>query len=125
MLLIATSGLLYVVYEPFREAVRPIHNCLLHELTGFLCPACGGTRAMMHLLRGELVTALRYNSLIVVLLPIFSYTLVGLIRIVSDRNRSLADIQFHPFWAWGLLAAVIIFFIARNLPYLNYLGYPW
>ena len=125
MILVAAGGFFFVVCEPFREMIRPTHHCLLHETTGLLCPACGGTRAMMYLLRCDLLMAIRYNPLMVALLPVFLYALTRLTKIVLARNRSLAQIQLSPFWAWSLLALVIIFLIARNIPYFNYLWYPW
>jgi len=113
----------YIAAEGFRSLFS---YCILHETTGLLCPACGGTRAMSKLLSGNLVMALRYHPLVVVLLPLFFYALTLLARVVMDRNRSLAQmIQVKPFWIWSIFVLVILFFLARNMPFLNYLGYPW
>ena len=43
--------------------------CLFLSLTGLQCPGCGSTRALIHLLHGELRAAWRMNALFVLLLP--------------------------------------------------------
>ena len=35
--------------------------CLFHELTGFYCPGCGGTRAVLALLAGHPVLSFLYH----------------------------------------------------------------
>lgn len=41
-------------------------GCLTVRLFGFYCPACGGTRATLSLLRGELLRSLAYNPAVFV-----------------------------------------------------------
>ena len=43
-------------------------QCSFYKLTGFLCPGCGNTRAVIELLSFHFLTALRYNALIPVLI---------------------------------------------------------
>ena len=38
--------------------------CLFHELTGFYCPGCGGTRAVLALLAGHPVLSFLYHPLV-------------------------------------------------------------
>ncbi len=49
----------------FRQVIFNITQhfpeCWFYEATGWLCPACGNTRSVKALLRGELITSLRYN----------------------------------------------------------------
>lgn len=42
----------------------PTPPCIWHELSGFPCPCCGGTRAARHLLAGRLNAALATNPLV-------------------------------------------------------------
>jgi len=39
-------------------------GCMLYRLTGFYCPACGGTRAFVAFLRGEFVKSFYYHSIV-------------------------------------------------------------
>lgn len=38
--------------------------CLFHELTGFYCPGCGGTRALKALLTGHPLLSILYHPLV-------------------------------------------------------------
>ncbi len=51
--------------------------CPVFAVTGIKCPGCGITRSIIHLVRGDFVTALNYNCVIVLLIPFF---LAGYIR---------------------------------------------
>ena len=111
----------YVASPAFRDMVQP-HQCLFSEATGLLCPACGGTRAIIHLLDGQLILALKSNLLAVLILPVIAYGTFTASRLVFDRNFGPSDIKIAPFWLWSLLAALLIFWIIRNLPHFSFLG---
>ncbi|WP_298483655.1 DUF2752 domain-containing protein [uncultured Ruminococcus sp.] len=42
-------------------------DCTFHQLTGYLCPACGNTRAVLELLHGHILRSLGYNPMILTL----------------------------------------------------------
>lgn len=59
--------------------------CMFHEVTGLYCPGCGGTRACMYLLHGNILRSLQYHPLVpyvafVVLLEVGSYLLSRLLH---------------------------------------------
>jgi len=43
-------------------------ECMLHKYTGFYCPGCGSTRAVIALLHGDILLSLRQNPMIVTLI---------------------------------------------------------
>src|SRR5437868_4607634 len=52
-------------FDPTGSAGRFFPKCYLHEWTGLHCPGCGATRALHHLAHGRILTALRFNPLVI------------------------------------------------------------
>ena len=59
--LAAASGAALVPFAPLFARLAP--GCVFHALTGVPCPACGTTRAVLALARGDLFAALSWNPL--------------------------------------------------------------
>lgn len=87
-------------------------SCPFHRLTGFYCPACGNTRSVRALLQGDILSALRYNivPLILVILGILLYGELG--TALFGTRKYLLPRQ-GLFWiVFGSLMAV--YFVGRN-----------
>src|SRR5688572_19781218 len=102
---VATAGWLYF-FAPTEHAFYP--RCVFHTLTGLACPGCGSLRAVHSLLHREVVTAFRFNPLLLTVLPVAA--------IASVVRRFLGLKPANPFWIWLLLAVIVGFSILRNLP---------
>ncbi len=89
-------------------------QCWLHKFTGLDCPGCGSLRALHQLTHGHLVTAFRFNPLLVLLLPVAVWMAVCELT-WQATGKKLPGITMRP-WSWWLLLVVIILFgIGRNL----------
>jgi hypothetical protein len=63
--------------------------CVFKNLLGIECPGCGMTRAFSRILRGDLIAAVSYNSLVVIVFPIFCLVLLrDILFIFSELNKS-------------------------------------
>lgn len=91
--------------------------CAFHAITGYLCPTCGGLRAMHALLHGRLAEAWSYNALVVLLVPWAAYglLLVTLTALFGDRTWP-GRWLYHPVIFVILASVALIFGILRNLP---------
>ena len=103
------AGWMLWAAEPKGQLFYP--RCQFHALTGLQCPGCGATRSLHHLLHGDLVAALRSNALL----------LLGLFPLLAFAGWKSCQGQpvLHRFtgrWAYGALAAMLVFFVVRNLP---------
>ena len=47
--------------------------CVIKTITGYYCPGCGVTRAIVSLFNGQLYQAFRYNSIIFIDIPIILF----------------------------------------------------
>ncbi|MGI6008287.1 MAG: DUF2752 domain-containing protein [Ruminococcus sp.] len=41
-----------------------MHPCFFYQYTGLYCPGCGGTRAVLELMRGHFLTSLWYHPIV-------------------------------------------------------------
>ena len=112
---LATSGaVLLRLFDPAHSLVFP--PCPLHYFTGLYCPGCGSLRAMHALLHGDLRQALAMNALTAILLPFVGYGLLSEIY-RHLRGRPIVGTRLPANWIWALFAVIVLFGIARNLPF--------
>ena len=91
--------------------------CPFHELTGLLCPLCGGTRAAFRLLEGDLAGSLGLNLLLLPLGAVVAYVALTNVAALSGR------LQAPPVWLPKAIAVVLVAFtVVRNLPGGEFLG---
>ena len=112
-------GALLVLYPRASWVLPP---CLFHELTGLHCTGCGSTRSAYALLTGDLGGAWVQNPLFLLVLPWLGYgTVRGAVRLLlPGRDLPSANVPGKLYWVFA--AAVIAFSIARNLPFVHFLG---
>jgi len=100
-------------FDPSQYRFFP--RCTFHTLTGLDCPGCGGQRAVHQLLHGEFLAAFSANALLVLLTPVGLWLLLRLL-LKRYANVVLPAVFLNRTCLWVLIAAVVLFGIARNLP---------
>lgn len=81
-------------------------KCPIHQVTGLLCPGCGGQRAVAALFRGDIASALKFNTLMFTI-PLF----VGLGWLAERKKSKSLRLLTIGFAA----AATLIFTVLRNI----------
>ena len=80
------------------------YRCPFQALTGFPCPGCNFTTALIFLLKGDIVTSLWYHAMVIPTLLLCIITLFLWYRKRTDRIKRL--------WlAWGI--AMLVYNIVR------------
>lgn len=88
--------------------------CLFYKLTGFQCPGCGVSRMCLSLLRLDFAGAWRYNSAILLLLPLGIGLAIRVgVRYVKSGSRVLTKEENAV--VWFMAAVLLVFGVARNL----------
>lgn len=91
-------------------------TCPMLRITGLRCPLCGGTHAVLALVRGELWKAVRYNPLVTAAVLPCLWMYLRLIFSCLAREY----IPFRPRFGKAALivmaAMVLIFTVVRNTP---------
>jgi hypothetical protein len=113
---VAASALAALAWIASVDPNEPGHypTCPFLAVTGWFCPGCGSLRALHALAHGDLRDAVARNPLTVLALPVLLVWWAGwLVRTVRGRGRRWVA----PAWTlWALLAVVLAFTVARNLP---------
>jgi hypothetical protein len=102
--------LLYFFVEP-KNGILP--KCIFHEITGLYCPGCGVQRSLHALLHGHILTAMNYNLLFILLLPLIIFFIFNFIR---DKKYSQSSFIYRSGFSLTLAVIVICFWIFRNIP---------
>lgn len=106
--LVVAAGAVLFFFDPTQYRFYP--TCIFHRTTGLLCPGCGSLRALYQLLHGHLITAFRFNPLLVVALA----ALAAIGGVYQVRKQTLQ--RFKPRWLWALGIVCLVVSIWRNLP---------
>lgn len=102
--------LLYFFVEP-KNGNLP--KCFFHELTGLYCPGCGAQRSFHALLNGYIITAIDYNLLFILLLPLIIYFIFVF---TWGKEHPANSFIYKPVFSFTLLILVFSFWILRNIP---------
>jgi hypothetical protein len=92
-----------ILYRFDPETVHFFPRCVFHELTGLQCPGCGTTRALHHLLHGDLAGALHFNAMLFVVAPFAA---------IASASRRFAT---HPITGWSAVIVTIVWWVGRNV----------
>ena len=106
-------GIFLYLYSP--EATGYYPRCPFHFLTGLNCPGCGSLRALHAVLHGRLVEAFCCNPLLMACLPIVGTWLAVRVFGALALNRTL-ELRLPSSVSFAIALAVVLFFIARNMP---------
>jgi hypothetical protein len=101
--------------NPASSSLFPL--CPLKTMTGIDCPGCGATRGMHALLNGDAVTALDYNLMLIIFVPLMVYGAVSLF-LLGVRGRGLPyPKRYAAHAAFAFLFVMLAFGVLRNLPF--------
>ncbi len=99
-------------------------DCSFHRFTGLYCLGCGGTRAMLAFLKGDILTSMRYHVFT-------TYSLVWYILFMGSHYVSLITkgrIKGMRFRLRYIIIGVILLvghFVIRNLMLVKYGSILW
>jgi len=103
--------LLYFFIEP-KNSILP--KCFFHEITGLYCPGCGVQRSFHALLHGHVLTAIDYNLLFILFLPLIIYFVLPF---TWDKKHAASSFIYKPVFSFAVASVVISFWVLRNIPF--------
>ena len=100
-------------YPPTEHPFYP--RCPLYVWTGLYCPGCGSLRAVHSLLHGDFLSALRFNSLLILSSPLLAWLFLNSVR--TPSGKPLLKVGPRAGLIWSFVGATLAFGILRNLPF--------
>ena len=89
-------------------------GCFLYENFGLKCPACGGSRTLNNLVKGNLLGALYNNFVVTVSVPLCLYYGIKIsYYIIKVKDLTKVFINTNLIWLWMFF--IIFFTIIRNI----------
>ena len=112
ILIIAAGAilLLYFFVEP-KNGILP--KCFFHELTGLYCPGCGVQRSFHALLNGHILTAIDYNLLFILFLPLIIYFILAF---ALGKKHPYSSFIYKSTFSFTVVIVVVSFWVLRNIP---------
>lgn len=95
--------------------LEAIPQCWVYDTIGILCPACGGTRCVINLLKGNWLEA--FFSHMVFFVGIMYLLIVNIVYLINlNRDKKIGTWVYPKYW-YAIVFAIllIIYTIVRNL----------
>jgi hypothetical protein len=118
LLVVALAVAAVVAVDPDR---RDIPLCPFREMTGLLCPLCGGLRAINHLAHGHIAAALHSNVFVGLGLPLGLALWLSGARLIDRRPAAQPGSRVRTVAPCVAAVVLIAFTVVRNLPIGNQL----
>ncbi len=95
--------------------IKLVPQCWIYHQTGILCPACGGTRCLIYLLKGNLIYA--FFSHMVFFIGIVYLLIFNFVYIINlNKKEKIGTCIYPKYWYIIIFAVVLIIYtIIRNL----------
>ena len=100
LILFVSILLLSFLYYKINKTYHIGFNCIFHEITNLYCPGCGITRAIFSLIEFDIIGAIKYNILIVTVIPLIIVNyLVKIINWINLKEQK----EIYPKTIWNLI----------------------
>ena len=121
ILLLLSTLVFLIIYKRINNIYHIGIPCIFHKITGLYCPGCGMTRAIFSLLNLDIKQAIKYNLLVIIVIPfiiiyIINYAYIWINNLKKDPSKIFSK------WLWYILLIITILFgIMRNIKYFYWL----
>lgn len=89
-------------------------SCVFHSMTGLYCPGCGGTRAVLELMKGHLLQSLWYHPIVLYVVILYiRYLLEHIFRWLSSGKYPIIC-GYRSWYGYGAAVIIIINLVIKN-----------
>lgn len=95
-----------------------VSPCLFHSWFGLYCPGCGGTRAVISLFKGQILSSLIFHPVVPYAAGIYVWYMgSNTIQLIS-KGKYKIGIKYNDLYLWLALWIIIISCIIKNVVYI-------
>lgn len=113
ILVLSAIVILILIYGLFDPSVHFFPRCIFKSLTGLDCPGCGSQRALHALLHADIISAWRFNAMLVLSIPPLAVMAAAAVMRTRRPRLYAAMNSTKAIYIW--LTAIIIWWIGRNV----------
>lgn len=100
---------------PLQKLLLMQPPCLLRRVFGIYCPGCGGTRAVLELLRGHILRSFLYHPIVVYTAGLYGWYLISnTIEWISGQKFRIGS-RYHKWYGIAAAVLVLVNCLLRNL----------
>lgn len=116
LLLACFAGYVYLFYHLFNSEESTVSLCPIKNVTGYPCPSCGSTRAVLLLLKGEFVQSLWLNPFGIIVAGIMAVFPVWILTDIVLKKESFLNAykKAETIIRKPGLAIILILFVVLN-----------
>lgn len=93
--------------------------CIFQLLTGLYCPGCGGTRAIVSLLRGDFVTSFLLHPFVPYVAVVGGWFMLTQTIQRASKGRLSVGMKYRDVYLWIALGLVAVNFLVKNILLIN------
>lgn len=116
-LMVSFLGGIFILYYLFNPSQHSFFlACPFKYATGYHCPGCGSQRAIHQLAHGNIISALSFNPLMILSLPIviYGFGIKAWNYLFSTQYR--VGLFNSNFFIYTFFILVLLYWILRNIP---------
>ena len=113
--LIALFAVILLTFKLRPELYHRLPPCIFQLLTGFYCPGCGGTRAVVSLLSGKLLASLALHPLVIYTAFVGGWFMISQTIQRLSGGKIAIGMKYHDRYLWIALGLVIVNFLVKNI----------
>ena len=108
ILLAAAVFLAFIFWVTGISPNKLLLPCLFHEITGLYCPGCGGTRALVKLLQGDIRASLYYHPLVLYGGALYVWYMLSNTIQYLTRSRCAIAMKYRTVYVWAGVVILIL-----------------
>ena len=107
-------GVFAIYHAGILPSIR-IAPCMIHSMTGYYCPGCGGTRATYALLHGKIITSLYYHPIVVYGVVVGGWFMISQTIERLSQGKLCIGMRYRDLYLWIALTIAIVNCLVKNL----------